>query len=75
MKAPNYRYNASPLLNRLRAVFRVLFSRNFILIEVKEKTVDGRPARDTRVLSRTDYDTESDLLTLSAAYMHIEKQL
>lgn len=67
--------NSSPFFNRLRALYRVLRSRNFILIEVQETIVGGRPARNTRVLCRTDYDTESDLLTLSAAYLRIEKNL
>lgn len=75
MKSKSYKGNTSPFLNRLRALFRVLFSRNFILIEVQETTVGGRPARNTRVLCRTDYGTESDLLTLSAAYLRIEKNL
>lgn len=75
MKNKNCKGYSSPFLNRLRALCRVLLSRNFILIEVQETTVDGRPARNTRVLSRTDYSTESDLLTLTAAYLRIEKDL
>lgn len=75
MKKKNRKGNISPFFNRLRALCRILRSRNFILIEVQETTAGGRPARNTRVLCRTDYDTESDLLTLSAAYLHIEKDL
>lgn len=75
MKSNKYKHNTRPFLNRLRALFRVLFSRNFILIEVEEIILEGKPGRSVRVLSRTDYDTESDLLTLSAAYMRIEKRM
>lgn len=50
---------------RLVAIFRILTSKNWMLIDgIKEYKKDGEPARCSRLLRRTDYDTESDFLTL-----------
>lgn len=48
---------------RLIALWRILTSRNFILIEVKDKN-PVKHSRHTRVLYRTDFEDEDDLITL-----------
>lgn len=56
------------LVSRLKAIWRILTKNNFILIEVSEfVNENGEAGRDVRVLLRTDYTIDSDVLTLEAA--------
>jgi hypothetical protein len=56
------------LKQRLRCVFWVLTSRNFILIHhVEEKMLPGGKGRSFKASYRTDYSDESDALTVYAA--------
>jgi hypothetical protein len=51
---------------RLIALWRILTCRNFILIDFKETITDNRPSRIVRPLYRSDYDSESEFLTIKA---------
>lgn len=67
--SPKYKRKKHPFIIRLIAIYRILFCRNFILIDCNELKVDDQKARRVRLLFRTDYDLESDQLTLKAAYL------
>lgn len=74
MKYPSdYYRNTHPFLNRLRGVWRILTCRNFILIDFNEFERQGQKGRKVRTLHRTDYNKESELLTIKAVYNQIEK--
>ena len=63
----NYKREKHPLIIRLVALYRVITCRNFILIDFEEITKRTLPARRVRPLYRSDYDSESEILTLKAA--------
>jgi len=69
MKDKNYKSNQSPIIGRLVAIWRIFTCRNFILVDC---TVNkDRGSRSVRVLGRTDYDSESDFLSLKVAALTI----
>jgi hypothetical protein len=73
MKSINYKRNKHPLIIRLIALWRIITCKNFILIDYNEYTKNGNKGRTIRPLYRTDYNTESEILTLKGAYMmHIK---
>jgi len=63
----NYKREKYPMVIRLICIWRIITCRNFILIDFKETTTDGKPSRKVRPLYRSDYDAESEFLTLKAA--------
>lgn len=64
------------IIPRLIAIWRIITKRNFILIEVEEFVVENNQrGRNVRALIRTDYSIESDLLTLEAAKVQLNKEL
>ena len=65
----NYKRSKHPLIVRLVALFRVLTCKNFILIDYFEFIENGERGRKIRDLYRTNYDKESEQLTLKAVYM------
>lgn len=65
----NYIRNKHPLLLRLISIWRILTVRNYILIDYEEFNGDGKRGRKFRTLTRTNYDGDSDSLTLKAAYL------
>lgn len=72
MKSIGYIGNIHPFINRLICLWRVLTVRNFILIEVREAEVNGKPGRAIKVHRRTDYNVESDYYTIKGALMTID---
>lgn len=59
---------------RLKAIFRIITKRNFILIHsIQEHSVLGQPGRTVAILSRTDYSNESDQLSCMAASKTFKK--
>jgi len=67
--SPNYKRSKHPLIIRAIAIWRVITCRNFILIDYSEFVKDGEKGRKVRPLYRTNYDSESEELTLKAAYL------
>jgi len=65
-KEHGYSRQKHPILIRAIAIWRVITCRNIILIDFKESTKEGRPSRIVRSLYRTDYNRESEELTLMA---------
>ena len=61
----------SVLRVRFSSVWKILTRRNFILINVDENP--DRESRDVSIVCRTDYSTESDLLTMKAGILMIKK--
>jgi hypothetical protein len=64
-----YKRHNHPIIVRIGAIWRVLTCRNFILIDFKEFEENGQKGRSVRPLYRSDYDAESDFLTLKAAML------
>lgn len=54
---------------RLLAILRIIFSRNFILIDQIKEPLNDSEKRICRLLRRTDYSDESDFLTLKMSIM------
>lgn len=76
----NYVRNDNPLKLRFIAIWRIITKRNFILIDFEEYFVSDRlqgvkAARKVRPLYRTDYDAQSEYLTLLAATDMTEKKI
>jgi hypothetical protein len=67
--SPNYKRTKHPLIIRLIALWRVMTCKNFILIDYSEFIKDGKKGRKIRPLYRTNYDAESEQLTLKAAFL------
>lgn len=63
-----------PFFQRIKALWCVLTTRNFIIVSVNEYEKDDKSCRTVRPLYRTDYDTESDVLTLRGALHMCEKR-
>lgn len=56
------------IISRIKCLWFVLTSRNVIVIhKIKEIQIDGQPGRRVAVRRRTDYNTESDYLTMKMA--------
>jgi hypothetical protein len=67
--SPNYKRNKHPIIIRFIGLWRILTRRNFILIDFYETTTDGKASRQVRTLYRSDYDAESEFLTLKASLL------
>ena len=67
--SPNYKRSKHPLIIRLIALWRVITCKNFILIDYSEFIKNGEKGRKVRPLYRTNYDSESEQLTLKTAYL------
>lgn len=67
--SPNYKRSKHPIIIRLLGLWRILTCRNFILIDFTETKTDGKEGRRVRPLYRSDYDGESEFLTLKAALL------
>ena len=63
----NYVRNKHPLIIRIIAIWRILTCRNFILIDFYEFKENNENKRKVRPLYRTDYNAESEYLTLLGA--------
>lgn len=61
------------LFNRLKAIWWLLTRKNFIIVIPKETVTDGQPSREIDFILRTDYSLDSDLLTVTALQMEIER--
>jgi hypothetical protein len=56
------------LKNRLKSIWIVIASKNFIIIyDIEEFEHDGAKGRRFKLGRRTNYDDQSDLLTLKGA--------
>ncbi len=66
--SPFYKRNKHPLFVRITGLWRIVTCRNFILIDFVEFEKSGEKGRKVRTLYRSDYDSESEYLTLKAAY-------
>ncbi|MCK9293278.1 hypothetical protein M0P25_04345 [archaeon] len=75
MKSPNYKREKHPLILRLLAIWRIITRRNFIFIDFYEEKIDGEDARKVRSIHRSDYDEESEFLTLKAALLLKKKYI
>lgn len=60
-------------ISRLKAIWWLFTRKNFIIVIPKETVTDGEPSREIEFMLRTDYSLESDLLTVTALHMEIEK--
>jgi hypothetical protein len=69
MKHPEYHRNINPIINRIIAIWRIITCRNYMLIDYKEFEREGRKGRNVRTLYRTDYNKESEILTLKAVLL------
>lgn len=63
----SYKREIHPFFQRLKAIWYIISTRNFILVRVEETNVDGKKGRKVSPLYRTDYDGDSDTLTLTGA--------
>jgi len=64
------------LIGRLLAIWKILTTKNFILIHsVKEYTVDSESGRKFKIIRRTDYTDESDALTLKASFITLHEKI
>ena len=66
-----YRREIHPIINRLKTIWLILTSKEFILVRVKR--FEG--GRNIAYTCRTNDNTEGDYLTLKAACLQIEKKL
>lgn len=58
------------IFSRFKAIFRIIFYKDFILINMKRYiNKDGQAARDVNMIIRTDDDAEGDTLTIYAAWL------
>ena len=75
MSKENYVKNTAPWKSRLKAIFNILTG-NFILIyKIKEFTDEnGAEGRIVSVIRRTEYNKDSDLLSITAAHVITENQ-
>jgi len=65
----NYKREKHPIVMRLLGIWRIITCRNFILIDFYEQEIDGKAARKVRPLYQSDYDSESEFLSLKAALL------
>jgi len=62
--SPDYKGNSHPIRQRLKAIWHILFDRNFILITgIRQFIKEGQNCRRLEVIRRTDYGGESDYLS------------
>ena len=61
----------------LFSIFKILSCRNFILIyDIEEfKTENNESGRKLNIARRTDYSNESDVLTVKAAFLTLNKNM
>lgn len=71
----NYKRSNHPIIIRMIALWRILTCRNFILIDFNEFERNGQKGRNVRPLYRSNYDADSEYLTLKAAILRKEKEL
>lgn len=72
--SPNYIRLYHPLIQRLKAIWRIVTDRNFILItNIKNYAVDDKVRAKATVIARTDYDALSDISSCLNAAKHFEK--
>lgn len=76
MKIKRQKGQVNPIYQRLKGMWYLIKSRNFILVyDINEFVEDGQKGRSISILKRTNYNAESDLLTIKGAYFMLEEKL
>ena len=76
MKEVNYIGENNSFISRLKSIYRILFYRNYILVNYKKSdTIDNKTKYDVKIINRTDYNTQSDINALKVAINMNRKDL
>ena len=76
MKEANYIGKNNSFISRLKSIYRILFYRNYILVNyTKTDVVDNKAKYKVKVINRTDYNTQSDINALKVAINMNRKDL